>query len=352
MLEFSVQDSGIGIDAKDFQAIFAPFEQIDGSATRKFGGTGLGLSLTKSMVELLGGRIWVESTSGTGACFRFILPAKHTNDNDTVNAESPPTKEEQATAAVQIEAGKKIVLLIDGDEEFYYIIQKFLGKEKYCFIHARSGEAGLRLAEEHNPDVVLLEVMLSKMDGWEVLQKLKKNEKTEHIPVIISSVVDNKRLGFSLGASDFFVKPVDKSLFIRHVEKICQDRKLRKILIVDDDLSQAELVEEILDSDDFISEVATNGGTALQLIQQKTYDLVILDLLMPQMDGFAVLHSLNENPGKIPVLVLTGKVLSKEEQTILSGKYCRIFRKACFHAKNSSMKSTIFCGRPSLLRHV
>ncbi|HNJ73126.1 MAG TPA: response regulator, partial [bacterium] len=155
---------------------------------------------------------------------------------------------------------------------------------------------------------------------------------TKNIPVAIVSMIDNKKLGYSLGTSDYLVKPVQRDAFMKRIQKLTEMKGLRKILIVDDDLSQAELIEEILESDDFLSEVATSGEKAIQAARRKSYDLVILDLMMPQIDGFAVLSSLQSDPitQNLPVLVLTGKLLTQEDHRKLSGNHYYIFQKSAF----------------------
>ncbi|NUM79476.1 response regulator [bacterium] len=341
VLEFAVIDTGIGIDNSNFDTIFDPFRQIDGSTTRKYGGTGLGLAITKKLVELLGGRIWVESEIGHGSEFHFILPAQRrgaaqpsekdieamVSEARHLHAEAEPA-EEPFTPDPQ----KKKILVVEDDEEAVYIFKKYLEGDAFQVLVAKDGETGMQKAEQFQPDVITLDIMMPRKDGWEVLQALKKNSVTKNIPVAIVSMLDNRKLGFSLGASDYIVKPISQDMFLKRLHKLSEERGLKKILIVDDDLSQAELVEEILESDDFVSEVATSGEMAIQLARKKSYDLVILDLLMPQTDGFAVLKSLqNDNTtDKTPVLVLTGKLLTQEDQQRLTGERYHVFQKTMF----------------------
>ncbi len=342
VIDFSVIDTGIGIDQSNFDKIFDPFRQIDGSATRRYGGTGLGLAVTKKMIELLGGKITVESELGKGSVFKFVIPSKKQGDNpkplteDQINAmflaSSPKNGISDSDDVIAIDPAKKTILLVDDDHEAIYIAKKYLADGPYNVLTAKDGDAAIAMAKSYLPDIITLDIMLPKKDGWEVLQDLKKNPATLNIPIAIVSMIDNKKLGFSLGAADYLVKPVTREMFLKRLNKLHESRGLKKILIVDDDLSQAELVEEILESDDFNSEVATSGDAAIAMARRNSYSLVILDLLMPNIDGFAVLKNLQTDPltEKVPVLVLTGKLLTQEDQKKLSGKHYYIFQKSMF----------------------
>lgn len=344
VLEFSVIDTGIGIDSANFPKIFDPFRQVDGSATRKYGGTGLGLAITKKLVELLGGRLTLESELGKGSVFRFFIPSRRRGmENNILTEDEIHEMIRESRSGIlngdtrfdndePLDASKKTILLIDDDIEALYIMKKYISGEPFQVLMARTGEEGIAKAIQYHPDIITLDIMMPKKDGWSVLQELKSNPETRNIPVMIISIVDNKKLGFSLGAADYIVKPVVKDMLIKRLGKLCHEKRLKRILIVDDDLTQAELVEEILQSDDYLSEVATSGEMALQLVRRKPYDLIILDLLMPQVDGFAVLENLRHDPlsNQTPVLILTGKLLTREDQIKLEGKNYHLFLKSMF----------------------
>lgn len=341
VLEYSVTDTGIGIEPSNFETIFDPFRQLDGSATRKYGGTGLGLAVTKKLVDLLGGKIWVESEPGKGSAFKFILPAKLRGTTSSVLSDTEIagmiSKEKKPTEfsdekEFQLDPNKKTIMVVDDDNEFLYVMKKYISEGNYQIIPVQDGEAAVRTAIKYNPDVITLDIMMPKKDGWEILQELKRTPQTKDTPVAIISMIDNKKLGYSLGTADYIVKPVIQDMLLKRLNKLSEERGLKKILIVDDDLSQAELVEEILESDDFVSEVATSGEMAIQLAKRKPYDLVILDLLMPQIDGFAVLKNLQNDPltEKMPVLILTGKLLTQEDQKKLTGRHYYVFQKSMF----------------------
>jgi signal transduction histidine kinase/CheY-like chemotaxis protein len=341
VLEYAVKDTGIGIETSHFETIFDPFRQIDGSATRKYGGTGLGLAVTKKLVELLGGKISVESEIGKGSMFKFILPAKMRAGASAMMTDKEIAgmiSKEKASQELPEEKdfvpdpNKKTIMVIDDDHEFLYVMKKYITEGNYQILPVSKSETVLTKAAQYNPDVITLDIMMPKKDGWEILQELKRTPETKNIPVAIISMIDNKKLGYSLGTSDYLVKPISQDMLLKRLNKLSEERGLRKILIVDDDLSQAELVEEILESDDFISEVATSGEMAIQFAKRKPYDLVILDLLMPQIDGFAVLKNLQSDPftEKMPVLVLTGKLLTQEDQKKLTGNHYYVFQKSMF----------------------
>ena len=341
VLEYAVKDTGIGIDPSNFETIFDPFRQIDGSATRKYGGTGLGLAVTKRLVELLGGKIGVESELGKGSSFKFILPAKHRGTDPALLSDKEiagmiskekAQKELPIEQDITIDPNKKTIMVVDDDNEFLYVMNKYITEADYQVIAVNKSETVIEKAIKYNPDVITLDIIMPKKDGWEILQELKRTPQTKNIPVAIVSMIDNKKLGYSLGTSDYIVKPVAQDMLLKRLNKLSEERGLKKILIVDDDLSQAELVEEILESDDFISEVATSGEMAIQLAKRKHYDLVILDLLMPQIDGFAVLKNLQSDTSteKMPVLVLTGKLLTQEDQKKLTGSHYYVFQKSMF----------------------
>ncbi len=344
VLEYSVTDTGIGMEPGHFENIFDPFRQLDGSATRKYGGTGLGLAITKKLVELLGGRLSVESEIGKGSAFRFFIPSRRRgmensiltqNEIDQMMHEAGGGKtlqDEPDANSLKLDPGKKTILLIDDDNESLYIMKKYITGDEYQTVSVKTGEEGIARAAELMPDIITLDIMMPKKDGWMVLQELKSRADTKHIPVMIISIVDNKKLGFSLGASDYIVKPVVKDMLLKRISKLSAEQGLKRILIVDDDLTQAELVEEILQSDDYLSEVATSGEMAIQLVRRKSYDLIILDLLMPQVDGFVVLDNLRKDPiaSDTPVLILTGKLLTKDDQDKLSGKNYHLFLKSMF----------------------
>ncbi len=340
VLEFTVQDTGIGIEAKHFETIFDPFRQIDGTTTRKYGGTGLGLALTKKLVELLGGRIWVESEVGKGSSFSFQLPAKRVGygvqKTTPTRTELKHVEGHEVFTNRELDAAKESILVIDDDPEAALAAKTALQSNRTQVVCVRDGVEGLRLAEQVKPAVIVLDIMLPEKDGWEILQRLKNQDSTRTIPVAIVSMIDNRKLGFSLGASDYMVKPVPREMLAKRIAKLVEEKGLRKILVVDDDMSQAELVEEILESDDFLSEVATSGDMAIQMTSKKRFDLVILDLMMPQTDGFAVLKNIRSSQelSETPVLILTGKLLTREDQQKLSGPHCYIFQKTMFSREN------------------
>lgn len=323
----AIKDSGIGISDKNLPHIFDEFRQIDGSSSRMFEGTGLGLAIANKSIKLLHGKITAESIYGEGTTFNVVLPVKWDVKTELYKQEieGPPEK--------LIQNGQQTVLIIDDDPGAVALISKDLVKAGYNTITANSGEKALDLAASYLPSVIILDIVMPKMDGWETLQALKKDPHTADIPVIIGSILDDRETGFALGASGYITKPFTSVVLIDEINKILvsnakgnKSSKVRKssknarILLVEDNESAVIQVKSILENAGFIVDVAIDGEEALIYINKTIPDGIILDLMMPGVDGYEVLKKLRENPdtSDVPVTILTAKDLAKEDFNNLS----------------------------------
>jgi signal transduction histidine kinase/CheY-like chemotaxis protein len=320
-ITLSVSDQGIGIDPKDHEVIFEEFRQIDGTAKREFGGTGLGLALVKKFVELQGGWVSVDSTPGKGSTFSFTLPVRA---RAAVVHRLPPQPE-----LMPLDRTER-VLVVEDDAQAFDLIASALSSAGYLAIRARHGEEAIRLARETHPIAVTLDLVLPGLDGWEVLKRLKSDDFTREIPVVIISMVENRELGVALGADDYFVKPVDRDRLLDRIRKLTANRDHRaRLLLIDDDAAVHALLEEDLTSLGYTIESAFNGESGVAAARESTPDLIILDLMMPGMSGFEVAGALKDNPktANIPIVVLTSKEISADDRRDLQAKVTSFIQK-------------------------
>jgi len=319
----SVRDEGIGIQPEHHDLIFEEFRQVDGTARREFGGTGLGLALVKKFVELQGGSIGLESSPGSGSKFSFSLPVRSRAAVVTRSAEVEEPGEGRPAERV---------LVVEDDAHAYELLAAALASAGYLAVRARHGEEALRLARETHPMAVTLDLVLPGLDGWEVLKKLKGDVMTREIPVVIISMVDNRELGLALGADDYFVKPVDRDRLLQRIREITAvvTRAARpKLLLIDDDASVHALLDEELERLGYAIEGAYSGEEGLRVAGEVHPDLIILDLMMPGMSGFEVATGLKDNPltANIPILVLTSKDLTNSDRSELQSKVTSFVQK-------------------------
>ena len=296
-----VEDTGPGISPEDQEKLFKPFSQVDASPTRKTGGTGLGLSISRNLVEMHGGRIWVESEVGKGSTFYFTLPVI------------------QATE-IQSEDNERIILAIDDDTNVIHLYQRYLTPEGYRVVPLTDPNAAVARARELKPIAILLDIMMPGRDGWQVLQDLKTNEDTKHIPVIIASIVDEREKGFSLGAAEYLIKPILEDDLKRALHTLDPDGQVREVLVVEDDPSDRYLISRLLEEiGPYTIRTAETGQQALEQIRERRPDAIILDLLLPEMDGFTVLEAVRATPEwqDVPVVIFTAADLSPSELTRL-----------------------------------
>jgi diguanylate cyclase (GGDEF)-like protein/PAS domain S-box-containing protein len=333
-VRFSVWDTGIGIGPEDKEKIFDEFEQADSTFSRKYGGVGLGLALTKKLIELHGGNITLESTLGEGSTFSFLIP---------VTSPVEPTKPE-AVDAVSLnfpwmKEEAPLILVVEDDLPTAELLTLHLTQSGYKVAHAFDGQEALEKAKNLKPFAITLDIMLPKKDGWEVLQELKSDKKTASIPVIIHSIVNNKELAFALGATDYLLKPLEKEALILKLEEITvvKGRKVLPIsvLIIESEDKVTNYLKEIFEPQGFLMYTAPNGKRGVELATALRPGVILLDFTLPDMLCYDVIKDIKDNPSTkdIPIFILTERDISVEDRISLVGKIERIVKKQAFNTK-------------------
>ncbi|HZL37129.1 MAG TPA: PAS domain S-box protein [Tepidisphaeraceae bacterium] len=321
-LSFAVTDTGIGMTPEQLEKLFTPFTQADASTTRKFGGTGLGLAISRRFAEMMGGDVTVTSESGKGSVFTVRLPAR-------MSLPAP----EPAPAAPALRGGDgTIVLVIDDDPGVQELMARSLVAEGIHMLSATDGEAGLRLARQTRPDLIFLDVLMPKMDGWAVLTALKGDAALADIPVVMLTIVSDKGMGYVLGASEYLTKPIDRDRLGALVSKYALRESPCAVLVVDDDEPTRQVLRRTLARQGWSVAEAENGRVALDRVRSCQPSLILLDLMMPEMDGFEFLDALRENEKykDISVVVLTSRDLAPSERAMLTGKVEKILQKGAY----------------------
>ncbi len=316
---FSVIDSGIGMTEDQIVRLFKDFSQADSSTTRKYGGTGLGLSISRRFAQMMGGDIDVESTVGVGSTFTVRLPV------------AVPRPDAVATNGklIPAAAGRNTILVIDDDPAARELMTRFLLKEGYYVETAATGKDGLRRAEELRPDVITLDVMMPGMDGWAVLSSLKANPVLAAIPVVMLSMVTDKNMGFALGASEYMTKPIQRERLLEILERYHCEKPVCTALIVEDDTDTRQMMRRVLEREGISVIEAENGLVGLAQVKKHDPQMILLDLMMPEMNGFQFIEELSKDEAHrgIPVIVVTAMELNPEERARLSGHVESILRK-------------------------
>jgi len=315
-LEFIVADSGIGIPSEQQAKLFQPFQQVDASTTRKFGGTGLGLVISRTFCRMMGGDITVASEPGIGSTFTVRLPV--------AVAEPGPAPEPPGAAP-----GLPLVLVIDDDPAARELLGRFLTENGFQARFAADGPQGLEMARALRPAAITLDVMMPGMDGWSVLTVLKTESELAHIPVIIVSVVGNHALGYALGAHHFMSKPIDRDRLAEVLSRFRSPDQIQRILVVEDDHANREIVRRMLVKEGWAVSEAANGRIAMERVAEEVPDLILLDLMMPEMDGFELVAALRRHPDwhAIPVVVLTAKDIDQDDRDRLAGSVRTLLQK-------------------------
>ena len=318
----TVSDTGVGIAADDLEHIFEEFRQV-GDLKAREAGTGLGLALCRRLAEAHGGRMEVTSEVGRGSRFMVVLPE--------ARAESA----ERPSPSVPVEAASvgPTILVIEDDPGAVRLLRAYLEGEGYRVEVATDGETGITAAQEHAPDAIILDVLLPGIDGWEVLRRLKAHPGLRDVPVVVVTVIDERNVAMNLGAVDYFLKPVRREALLDRLSQYTFTTKVKmghvRVLAIDDDPAARELVTNALRPEGFDVVSAASGREGLDLALENPPDLVICDLLMPDMDGYEVVERLhaNETTKDVTILILTGQDLSAADRERLNGKVAEVVRK-------------------------
>lgn len=326
LVEISVSDTGIGIPPEDQQRIFEEFRQTKRKDPHVGEGTGLGLTLAKRFVELHGGRIWLESEVGRGSTFTFTLPMQSVLEKTVTTRDT----------TLDVQHKGPLVLVIEDDPFAAKLLSLYLTEAGFAVEVVNESEAALEKVRTLHPALITLDILMARPDGWEILTRLKTNDLAERIPVVIISVLDERGKGLALGAADYLVKPVDRQALISSVRRLSRtalDRRDVTILAVDDDPMALELMDAVLRPDGFTVLKAGGGREGLRLARERRPNLIVLDLLMPDVDGFQVLDELKHDPllAGIPIVILTCKTLSPEDKARLAGEISYLIQKDGFN---------------------
>jgi signal transduction histidine kinase/DNA-binding response OmpR family regulator len=327
-LVLKVSDTGIGMTPEQINKLFEEFSQADSTTTRRYGGTGLGLAISRRLARMMGGDIEVASAPGKGSSFTVRLPrvvALESGPDDT----KPAAAEDRPGTPVSKGTSSR-VLVVDDDRTARELMRRLFAKEGFDVITAADGAEGLELARKFAPSVITLDVLMPGLDGWDVLKELKADPALAEIPVIMLTIVDESGRGYSLGASDYLTKPVDRTRMKQLLEKYRSADEANRVLLVEDEEKTRRQLRDILSSDHWLVSEAENGRVAIEMLDEVRPDLILLDLMMPEMDGFEFMDSLRKRPDfvGVPVVVVTAADLTEEDHRRLNGAVERVLQKS------------------------
>jgi signal transduction histidine kinase/DNA-binding response OmpR family regulator len=327
-INFGISDTGIGMSPEQVSKLFQAFTQADTSTTRKYGGTGLGLAISQNFCRMMGGEITLQSALGQGSTFTVRLPAEVIEHK----VGQLPASAEPAPIALPSSEGAPTVLVIDDDATVHDLMRRFLSKEGLQVIPATNGEEGIRLARELRPTLITLDVLMPGMDGWAVLTALKADPALSEIPVVMLTIIEEKQMGYALGAAEYLTKPIDWERLGVILHRYECPRPPCPMLIVEDDSSMRDLLRRRLEKEQWTVIEAENGRTGLEQMEKNQPELILLDLMMPEMDGFQFLDEVRKHESwrSIPVIVITAKELSSGDRQRLDGTVEKILHKAAY----------------------
>ncbi len=327
MVVFKVSDTGIGMTSEQIEKLFQPFTQADASTTRHYGGTGLGLAITQRFCQMMGGSIKVSSEIGKGSTFAIQLPME-VKPLKTEEIERPKVVSPEIGRGYAMPIPKGVILVIDDESTVRDLLKRFLEREGFVVETAANGQEGIQRAQELHPDAITLDVLMPGIDGWATLTALKNDARTANIPVIMLSMVDDQELGYALGVADYLTKPIAREQLLSTLERY-RNQQLQTVLLVEDDPGTREMFRRLLETEGWQVTEAENGRVGLERLTQQMPALIILDLMMPEMDGFEFVAELRKNEywRLIPILVVTAKELNTDDHLRLNGYVQKILQK-------------------------